>query len=233
MDVTERKKAEKALKAKQKLLRDLLQVHEQYRQFVSFEIHDGIVQLIARAMMELESAAPNEKASSNNAVNVGVRKAVQLLRDALTDARRLISGLGPPILSESGIISAVAHLVHDVQTQHDVEITFLHEVQFDRLAKPLETAVFRIVQECLTNIVRHSGSHQARIAVAQQGERLQVQVQDWGLGFELDQVGEKGFGLRGIRERARLFGGNATIKSSPQGGTSIVVELPLTEDVSE
>ena len=98
VDVTDRKKAEKALKAEQKLLRDLLQVHDQYRQLVAYEIHDGIVQLITGALLELQSATPNEGTSSGNAGNVAVRKAVQLLSDAVTDARRLISGLGPPIL---------------------------------------------------------------------------------------------------------------------------------------
>jgi signal transduction histidine kinase len=101
------------------------------------------------------------------------------------------------------------------------------------LAKPLETVVFRIVQECLTNVVKHSGSHRVRISLAQHGEQLQVDVQDWGIGFELDQVGERGFGLRGIRERARLFGGNAAIESSRQEGARIVVGLPLTKDAPD
>jgi len=230
VDVTERKKAEKALKAEQKLLRDLLQVHEQYRHLVAYEIHDGITQLITGAMLELESTAASEGASADNAGYVAVRKAIQFLRDALTDARRLISGLGPPILPGLGIIHAITHLVDEVQTRHDVDITFSHDLQSGRLARPLETVVFRIVQECLTNVVRHSGSDRVRIDLAQRGERLRVQVQDWGLGFELDEVGGNGFGLRGIRERARLFGGSAAIESSPQEGTKIVVELPLTQD---
>ena len=145
----------------------------------------------------------------------------------MAEARRLIGGLRPPVLDEAGVVPAIEYLVAEHQRHDGPEIEFVHEVQFDRLAPPLESALFRIVQECLTNACRYSQSPKVRVELRQAGDRVRIDVQDWGVGFDLKQIGDGHFGLRGIRERARLLGGTVSIQTAPQQGTHVTVEFPL------
>jgi signal transduction histidine kinase len=151
----------------------------------------------------------------------------------MDEARRLISGLRPPILDESGIVAAVDYLICEHEKLGDPKIEFIHNVQFDRLALPLETAVFRIVQETLTNACQHSRSEKVRVELLQRRGHIQIQVQDWGIGFDPEKVEENRFGLQGIRERARLLGGLVSIDTAPGRGTRITTELPLLDMVLE
>jgi signal transduction histidine kinase len=106
-------------------------------------------------------------------------------------------------------------------------VTFEHPEKFQRLDAVLEGTLFRIVQEALTNVYRHSQATSARVQLMQNDNRLTLVVEDSGIGFDPREVSGRQFGLRGIRERARLFGGTAQIRSSPGCGTRVVVELPL------
>ena len=90
----------------------------------------------------------------------------------------------------------------------------------------LEDTVFRIVQECLNNARRHSKSKRVKVELRHHGEQLRIEVRDWGVGFKLGGVGDGHFGLEGIQERAKIFGGRAVIASGLRKGTVIVVELP-------
>ncbi len=152
----------------------------------------------------------------------------------MDEARRLIGGLRPPILDESGIVAAIEYLCSERRQSGQSQIEFVVRVQFHRLAAPLEVALFRIVQECLTNACRHSQSPKIRVELSQLENRVRLTVQDWGVGFDPQEVKGERFGLRGIRERVRLLGGAADINSSPGKGTIITVELPLLEgDIDE
>jgi two-component system sensor histidine kinase DegS len=111
-------------------------------------------------------------------------------------------------------------------------IQFVHDVQFSRLAPALEMAVYRIVQESLNNVRQHSGSQTARVELTQRKDRLVITIEDWGKGFDPAKVRPKRYGLTGVRERARLLGGRAKIKSAVGQGTRIDVELPLTDVLS-
>jgi signal transduction histidine kinase len=117
--------------------------------------------------------------------------------------------------------------VHEHREQGGPPVEFTHDLGTDRLAAPVETAVFRIVQEALANVRRHSRSDRASVDVALQNGRLRVEVRDRGVGFEPGSVRENCFGLRGIRERAKLLGGTVKIESTRGEGTRIHVTLPL------
>jgi two-component system sensor histidine kinase DegS len=106
-------------------------------------------------------------------------------------------------------------------------IEFVHVANFHRLAPPLESALFRIAQESLNNACRHSHSDRVRIELTQFDNTIHLDVRDWGIGFTPENIEEQRFGLQGIRERARLLGGNVTIESEPGKGTHVAVELPL------
>jgi signal transduction histidine kinase len=228
-EIAQRKQAEEAIQREQSVLRQLLEVYENHRQLVAYEIHDGVVQSITGALMNLEATLhclPRE------AVAVAEKSFVPImesLRAGLAEARRLMAGLRPALLDESGLLPAIQELVDQASKSEKVNIECSLQVEFDRLASPLESAVFRMVQEALTNACRYSRCRQIRVALTQHGETLRIEVQDEGVGFDPNKVDPSRFGLQGIRERARLFGGTAVIQSAPGRGTRITVELPIVE----
>ncbi len=225
-DITDRKRAEVELHQEQRRLREMLDEHERDRKLVAYEIHDGLAQQLAGALYRFDSV-PRLLDGDPAVVRKMFESAVQLLRDAMTETRRLISGLRPPVLDESGVVAAVESLISERQGQGGPEIEFVHDPRFDRLPPPLESAVFRIVQECLTNACRYSHSGKVRIELDRTDGRVRIDVQDWGVGFNPAEVHGEHFGLQGISERARLLGGEAIIEAAVQQGVHIVVDVPL------
>jgi signal transduction histidine kinase len=123
----------------------------------------------------------------------------------------------------------VAHLVHEESRQKGPKIEFQSRVDFDRLAPILENAIYRIIQEALTNARIHSKSQKVRVGLLQKNDHVRIVIRDWGIGFTPNDVKENCYGLEGIRERARLLGGRCGIRTGPGKGTRIRVELPLVE----
>ena len=107
------------------------------------------------------------------------------------------------------------------------KIEYYSRVVFDRLAPILENAIFRIVQEALTNACLHSKSDRVRISLVQRDDRLQIKICDWGVGFDTRSIRENRFGLEGIRQRVRLLGGKCRIRSRVGRGSRIAIELPV------
>jgi PAS domain S-box-containing protein len=230
-DITEKKLADERIKREQELLRRLLDLQERERQIVAYEIHDGLVQYLTAGLMHLESFAAlsqREAGASNHEYETGT----SLLRRSLTEARRLISGLRPPILDEQGVEAAIEYLINEAR--HDVpDLKFVNRAKLGkRLAAPLEVALFRIAQEGLSNIRRHSGAKRAEVQLQRIGDHVRLSVRDWGCGFDPKKVQEERFGLQGIRQRARLLGTTATISSAPGEGTMIVVDFPIVDAAS-
>ncbi len=225
-DTTERRQAQEALKKEHRTLKHLLSSSDHERQLIAYEIHDGLAQQLAGALMQIETYWHQKEARPHEAAKA-YEAAVTMLRQAHFEARRLISGVRPPILDESGIVAAVAHLVNEQGLQNDLKIEFHSHVSFHRLVPILENAVYRIVQEALANACRHSRSDRVRVELTQRDDALRIKVQDWGVGFDPAAVRDDHFGLEGIRERARLLGGAITIESAPRRGTSVAIELPL------
>jgi protein-histidine pros-kinase len=153
-----------------------------------------------------------------------------MLQRAHSETRRLISGVRPPILDESGIAAAIAHLVHSHAGAAAPKVNFHSDVKVGRLAKVLENAIYRIAQESLANALQHSGSERIAVSFIQENGSLRLEVQDWGVGFDPESVAENRFGLEGIRERIKLLGGELSIQSEPGKGTRILAVLPIMEE---
>jgi len=228
VDITERNKAEHELRRERELLKKVLSLQEQERKLLTFEVHDGFVQHVNAAHMHVEASRARQLDGSPKAIEP-LDEGLKLLRQSIAEARQLMYGLRQPILDEYGVVAAIDHLICELQESEAPEIGFAPNVQFDRLASPLESAIFRTVQEALTNACRHSGSSTVQIRLSQRGDRIEVGVEDEGTGFDPKTIKGDRFGLRGIQERARLFGGHATIDTAPGKGTRIVVDLPLVE----
>lgn len=215
------------VRREQQTLQHLLRSSDHERRLIAYEIHDGLAQHLAGAIMQLESHAPLREQNPSQAAKA-FATGLTLLHQSHEEARQLISGVRPPILDDEGVVAAIEHLANDDRAAAaGVQIEFHQEVNFDRLAPVLENSIYRIVQEGLTNALKYSQSKKVRIELVQTGRELQMVIQDWGVGFGSDKERDECFGLKGIRERARLLGGTAAIETTPGTGTRIVVKLPV------
>lgn len=226
-DITRRRRTEQELDIERRQLVRLLDMHERYRQLISYELHDGLAQPLVATQMNLEGALGEAQPLLPEAVSQRVTVALEMLRASIAESRRLITGLRPPILDQFGIVLAIQNLVSEMTASGGPQTVWTASVQFDRLAGPLETALFRIAQEAIDNACKHSGSDEVRVALTQQGDRVKIEVEDSGAGFAPEEVGPGCYGLEGIRQRARLFGGTADVRTAPGHGTCVSVELPV------
>ena len=189
------------------------------KSLLAYEIHDGLTQLATTAMWQLETAI-NCKVEGE--AEAGYKKALETSRQVVIESRRLISGLRLSCLGECGVIAAIGRLVE----ASEIETEFKHNVLFTRLKASLENSMYRIVQESLSNIRKHSGSDKAVVDISQNNRCVTIVVRDWGIGFDTKN---SGCGLEGIRERAKLFGGEVKITSEIGKGTTVVVVFNLNE----
>lgn len=222
----ELKAVNQSLLKERTVLQRLLDLHDRDQQLTAYEIHDGIVQDMTAALLFYDSSAEAAQQKGGRAAE-GHQHGAQLLRNAIQEARRLINGLRPPVLDEFGLWEGIANYIESLRSTSEVQVEFERDTHFDRLAPVVETAIYRIVQEALNNVVQHSQATHAKVTAHQQNELVYVSVQDWGCGFDIKAVKAKRFGLLSIRDRSRLLGGEAEILSRPGKGTTIQVVLPI------
>ncbi len=220
------KTSERSLARERQVLRRLLEIQERERQLVSYEIHDGLAQYLAGAIMHFQAW---EAALGDHPGRDEINEGMRLLQAAADESRRLIGGLRPPALDELGIVEAIESLVSDARAEV-AEVVFRHDLPGSRLPPSLETAIFRIVQESLSNVRKHAEAGRATVEVAREAGLVRIRVSDDGRGFDPKAVPEERFGLEGIRQRARLFGGEPRIEATPGHGCTIEVALPVPAD---
>jgi PAS domain S-box-containing protein len=216
------KATEQELRHERNVLRRLLDIQERERQLVSYEIHDGLAQYLAGGLMHLQAcqhACPPEAAAD-------LEQGLRLVQAAAEESRRLIGGLRPPALDELGLVAAVESLADDARAEIG-DVSFTPAVPGGRLPAAVETTVFRIVQEAITNARRHSDAGRLRIDIVRTDGHVRLVVADDGRGFNPVGVPEDRFGLEGIRQRSRLLGGESRITTAPGRGTTVEVTLPV------
>lgn len=227
LDITSRKEAEDALREERKRLRRLLDLQEQERRLMAYELHDGLVQDMTAAKMFLEALGPAATVAAET-MDETLTQCRAMLKDSIAEARRLINGLRPPVLEMDGLVEGIESLIEEITGRSGLLIEFQHDVSFDRLAPGLEMAIYRIVQESLNNVWKHSRSPRARVELAEREDWLMLSVRDWGVGFDIEKPQPGHYGLEGIHERVRLLGGRCSIESEANKGTRIHVEVPMT-----
>ena len=220
-------RTQEKLRADRRLLRQLLQMQEQERQLLSSEIHDGFVQDVVGAQMVLETAMQTCDHHHSNCARL-FDQASTMLGRAIKEARRLISDLRPLIIEEAGVVEAINFLINRVESSSPLKIFHEHDEVIERFDPIVEGVVFRIVQEAVTNAIRHSKGTSIRINISESDKLLTLKITDDGVGFDPTRIPENRFGIRGITERASLFDGVAKIISQPGQGTEILVKLPIT-----
>ncbi len=209
----------------------LLVLRDEERRRIARELHDSVGQLLA-AMSMNSAKVMNEKGKLSIEVAKSVEENAELLRQALTEVRTISHLLHPPLLDEIGLESAVRWFIKGFEQRSNIDVSLAVALGLERLASDLELAIFRILQECLTNIHRHSDSKTARIHLDQRDGCVHCEISDDGKGIPLEKqvalnsAGSVGVGLRGMRERISQLGGVLQIHSSVKG-TIVEATLPV------
>lgn len=215
----------------QTLSRRLVEVQEAERRDIARELHDEIGQLLTGLKLLLEMGSRGKA----DAVEAHMMEAQGLVNDLMERVRDLSLNLRPAMLDDLGLVSTLLWHLERYSTQTQVQVEFRHAGVDRRFSPEIETAVYRIIQEALTNVARHAGAPDATVHLWADQDSLGVQVQDRGVGFHPDVVLAAGFssGLLGMRERTLLLGGCLTIESTPRGGTRLTAEFPLSGRVEK
>jgi signal transduction histidine kinase len=209
----------------------LLQLQDDERRRIARELHDSVGQMLAALGMNL--AVVGTEIERLTKITSTVNDSAALVQELSREVRTISHLLHPPLLDEAGLASALRWYVEGFAQRSKIDVGLEFPVDFGRLPRESETAIFRTVQECLTNIHRHSESPTATIRIAASDNHVRVEVEDRGKGIppekqsEMTSTGTPGVGIRGMRERLRQLGGSLDIHSNGKG-TLIVAQLPVT-----
>ena len=234
-DITARREAEESLR---NLSARLLQLQDEERRRIARELHDTTGQSLAALAIHL--AAINERIGNKDPIAAQVvREAMGLSQEASDQTRTLSYLLYPPTLDFSGLKSALEWFADGFTQRSKIKVELDLALGEERVPQSLETALFRIVQESLTNMYRHSGGSAATVRGRRQGNLVSLEISDNGKGIPPELLvslsgsgGHVGVGIRGMKERARQLGGRLRIKSG-DSGTTIIVVLPISETTKE
>ncbi|HID75900.1 MAG TPA: PAS domain S-box protein [Planctomycetaceae bacterium] len=229
LDVTEQRRAEEAAERRLRLLQRVIELHERDRQLIAYELHDGFCQQLSGAIMQFQAYQHLRESRPEEAARC-FDKAMGQLGQSITEARRLIGGLRPPVLDESGIVGAVDYLVAEAAEDGGIRVLFNQNLGPKRLPSSVETCLFRIIQEAVRNARRYSQSRCVQVNLVQEGDEIVLSVHDGGGEGDPQPVAGGHFDLQGIRERAQWLGGTAQIQGRPGQGMQITVRLPLTTE---
>lgn len=216
-------------RALQDLSTRLLTAQEEERRRIARELHDEVGQALTAVKVELTLA---ERAAQASGAPAGLLDAAQSMADgALHTVRDLSHLLHPAVLDDLGLPDAVEGYLREFSTRFRVKAELRQEGMNGRLTPAVEVAAYRMIQEALTNVVKHAEATRCQVTLCRRADRLDIGITDDGVGFlvaELDGAsGRKGLGLIGIRERTLQLGGRVQVESAPRAGTSLRIELPI------
>jgi signal transduction histidine kinase len=214
----------------QDLVRQLQVAQEEERRRVAYEIHDGLAQVAASAHQHLQTYA-DYHAPTSSAGREALDRTVDLVQRTVREARRLIAGLRPTALDDFGLGTAIRLEVEALRAE-GWQVTYEEDLGDERLASTVETALFRVTQEALTNVRKHAGRAQVVVTLERHDDNVRLEVRDWGRGFsphaahERPRPGER-VGLLSMQERVALLRGHCTVTSEPGAGTQVLAVVPF------
>jgi signal transduction histidine kinase len=223
--VEQRLHAEEAERQLRELSQQLVATQEEERKKLSRELHDHVGQMLTALRMEL-GRIDRVRGPVAAEIPAAVAECRQLVDNVVRTVRDLSLGLRPSMLDDFGLQPALEWHIRDVTRRYGLTVDLTTHGDLDTLPEPHRICIYRIVQEALTNCVRHARATRVQVQLDRRGDALEASVSDDGSGFE--QVPRPaGLGLRGIEERVRDLKGSVTVTTAPRGGTTIRVVLPL------
>lgn len=210
------------------MVNKLLLAQEEERRRVSYEVHDGLTQIAVSAYQYLQ-ALQSYPADSVQGRQI-LEKSIELIQRTIDESRRLIADLRPTALDDFGLGAALRLQAERLRTE-DRTIDYQNRIGDQRLSASVETVLYRVAQEALTNVRKHAGSCKVLMEVGLDQESAWLRIRDWGIGFRLDELyaagpGER-VGISGMRERVSMVGGHLEVYSEPGAGTSLFAQVPL------
>jgi signal transduction histidine kinase len=205
-------------------LRRVVEAQESERRRLARELHDETGQALTSILLRLKTLEERPNDLDYRAATAELRA---LVVSTLEDVRRLAVELRPSALDDFGLVAALERLVASFSEQTGITVDFEAALPDERLPEEVETALYRIVQESLTNVVKHARARRVSILLARKNGAVKAVVEDDGRGFDPSEERDEGFGLIGMRERLALLGGRLEIESRREAGTAIAAEVPL------
>ena len=231
-DVTKQVKAEKALKDNTDRLRalssQLAEVEDVERQRLAQELHDQVGQNLTALGINLNIIKSQMPDDALDLLNSRLDDSLRLVEQTTERIRGVMSDLRPPVLDDYGLAAAISWYVQHFSWRTEIKVTVIGEEPSPRFPKRVEIALFRITQEALTNVVKHSRATEAIVRLEDTNNKLRLSISDNGTGFdmtEIDSVEERGWGLLTIHQRAEAVGGHSKIESNPRNGTTLIIEV--------
>jgi len=216
------------------LLRKVIAVQEEERRRIARELHDETSQALTALILSLKTASQAVPADKAGLVDK-LHDLESVARGLLENVHRLIFDLRPSVLDDLGLVAAVRWYAENRLGPTGTRVYLETEGTERRLPSQIETAVFRVAQEALTNVARHAEAENAAISLSFEDTMLRVAIEDDGKGFDVAAVersadSTRGLGLLGMRERVALLNGSLTIDSAPDSGTIVSVQVPVTAE---
>jgi signal transduction histidine kinase len=205
-------------------LRRVVSAQELERERLARELHDETGQALTSILLGVKSI---EDAAGAEDVAAATSRVRDLVVSTLQDVRRLAVELRPKALDDFGLVSALERLVETFHEQTGIEVDLEPRLGEERLPSEIETALYRITQEALTNVVKHAEAKRVSIVLTRRDGSVSAVIEDDGLGFSVGDGTDKGLGLLGMRERVALVDGRLDVESSPGSGTTLSIEVPV------
>jgi len=229
-DITERKRVEGKLRD---FTRQILEAQENERGRVARELHDSVIQLLSASKHRL-SALSEKMIKHDGEVNADLLTSLELLDKAIKETRTISRGLKPGVLEDLGLLPAVRSISEDLMQRSPVKIDLQSTLPYKRLPHDIELVLYRIVQEALNNVEKHSRANEVKVLFMFSGSSLVSIIKDDGIGFQYESSAAtrsllSGYGLVNMKERAASVGGTVEINSASNRGTEIVISIPLAD----
>lgn len=235
--ILERKRAEEALRRSETELREmsarLITAQEDERRAVAHDVHDSLGSSLVALKYRMENMRSRLVKGRSKAFARELEEMASMVQDNIQEVRRIQRALRPPILDDLGIVPAISWFTREFEgTYKGIRIEKEMDIQESDLSDLLKTVIFRIVQEGLNNIAKHSQATLVRVALRGREDRIELTIRDNGLGFDVEAAPSTdelpgGMGIKGMRERTELSGGSFVLESVPGQGTSIRASWPL------
>jgi two-component system sensor histidine kinase DegS len=208
---------------------------EEERQRIARELHDGVGPALASLNIRLRTA--RKLLDQDHPAAEEIEELAELAQTNIQDIRRLIYDLRPAILDELGLVAALRDYVAHYQKEHNLQVTLSLPEGNSRLPAPLETALFRVIQEALANVARHASARRVQVALQWDDRQVCAHIADDGQGFDLGDAMSRArqgghLGLWSMRERVEQLGGQLEVHSAPGQGTQLVMTIPLQADTA-
>lgn len=210
----------------------VIQAQEEERKRVSRDIHDGPAQSMANVLLRTDFVEKMLKQEHRDAAQEELSSLKGIVRESLADVRKIIFDLRPMALDDLGLVPTLRKFIERFEHTYGLRVDLVTFGQEKSLPSTMETAVFRLVQESLTNAAKHAEASEVKVTLEYSEQALNIVVQDNGSGFDVEKVEKKseGYGLMGMKERAQLIHGKMNILSTPGKGTRIIFSISLNEE---